>query len=243
MSVPFEFEIIVVDNASGDGLTNMIEAEFFGVKLIKAEQNRGYAAGNNLGLKAAQGKYALILNPDVTIEEKSIIALLDFMEQNPLCGIAGPKIFNPDGSLQYTCLRFPDWKLPFYRRTFLGKTKGGQKWNSNYLMADWGHDKNKKVDWLFGCVLMVRKEALAKAGLLDERYFLYMEDLDWCRRFWENNWQVWYVAVAAAIHFHQRLSAEASLFNVLFSKSARTHLSSWIEYYRKFSKRALPEVN
>src|SRR3989344_6965857 len=216
-ALPLEHEIIVVDNDSHDNIEALMQNEFLRARLIKAKNNRGYAAGNNLGLKNAKGKYVLILNPDVTITEEAIIELYRFMETHPQAGIAGPKIFNPDGSLQYTCLKFPDWKLPFYRRTFLGGTKKGKEWNQKYQMADWDHNMDKKVDWLFGACFIIRKEALPTVGLLDERYFLYMEDLDWCRRFWENNQDVWYVARASAIHFHQRQSAEVDIFQALFS--------------------------
>jgi len=165
-------EIIVVDNNSQDGLAEMVKNEFMEVKLIEAGENRGYAAGNNLGIKKARGKYILILNPDVTILSDAITKLFDFLEQNPRAGIVGPQIKNPDGSIQYSCSRFPDWRLPFFRRTFLSDTKKGRQWNSNYLMMDWGHRQNQQVDWLFGACLMVRQEAIDQVGLLDEGYFL-----------------------------------------------------------------------
>ncbi|OGY88584.1 MAG: hypothetical protein A2927_01790 [Candidatus Komeilibacteria bacterium RIFCSPLOWO2_01_FULL_45_10] len=241
LSLPFKFEIIVVDNASGDGTAEMIKSEFFGVRLIQAEENRGYAAGNNLGIKAAQGKYLLILNPDLNILSGAALKLHQFMENHPQACLVGPKILNPDGSLQYTCSRFPDWRLPFFRRTFLSRTKAGQKWNEYYLMTDWDHQSNRPVDWLFGACLMVRKSALEKVGLLDERFFLYMEDLDWCRRTWEQGLEVWYAAEAEVIHYHQRLSAEVSIFWSLFSKTARLHLFSWLKYFFKYSGKDLPK--
>ncbi len=239
LNIPLDYEIIVVDNNSGDNIEEMVKNEFIDVKFIRAAENRGYAAGNNLGIKIAKGKYILILNPDVTILSDAITKLYKFMEANLRIGIAGPKIKNPDGSIQFTCSRFPDWKLPFYRRTFLSRTKKGKKWNEHYLMMDWDHMSNAKVDWLFGACLMVRKSAIDEVGLLDERYFLYMEDLDWCRRFWEKKWEVWYVAEASVIHYHQRISAEGNLFSSIFSKSARTHLLSWLKYYFKYKNKKL----
>ena len=239
LNIPLDHEIIVVDNNSQDGLAEMVKNEFMEVKLIEAGENRGYAAGNNLGIKKAQGKYILILNPDVTILSDAITKLFDFLEQNPRAGIVGPQIKNPDGSIQYSCSRFPDWRLPFFRRTFLSDTKKGRQWNSNYLMMDWDHRQNRQVDWLFGACLMVRQEAIDQVGLLDEGYFLYMEDLDWCRRFWEKNWQVWYLAETEVIHFHQRMSAEGSLLSSFFSKTARIHFTSWLRYYFKFKNRKL----
>ena len=129
LNIPLDHEIIVVDNNSQDGLAEMVKNEFMEVKLIEAGENRGYAAGNNLGIKKARGKYILILNPDVTILSDAITKLFDFLEQNPRAGIVGPQIKNPDGSIQYSCSRFPDWRLPFFRRTFLSDTKKGRQWN------------------------------------------------------------------------------------------------------------------
>lgn len=241
LDIPLKYEIIVVDNNSHDGLDRLISEQFLRVKFIQAGQNRGYAAGNNLGIKAASGKYILILNPDIRILSNAIMGLYNFMEANPNAGLAGPKILNPDNSLQYTCSRFPDWRLPFYRRTSLGATSRGKLWLNRYLMLDWNHEENKKVDWLFGACLIVKKSALENVGLLDEKYFLYMEDLDWCRRFWENKWQVWYVAGACVIHFHQRTSAEKGLWLAFFSKTARIHLASWLSYFNKFRNKSLPK--
>jgi len=243
LSLPILYEIIVVDNASADGLATMLKNEFMSVKLVQAEANRGYAAGNNLGIKAAQGKYILVLNPDVYLSQHAILGLIDFMEKNPQAGMVGPKVLNPDNTLQYTCLNFPDWHLPFFRRTILGKTKAGQDWLRHYQMQDENLDQPIKAPWLYGACLMISQSALNKVGLLDERYFLYLEDLDWCRRFWENNFEVWYNPLVSAIHFHQRLSAESGFLNVIFSRPARIHLTSWLKYYWKFHNRPLPKID
>ncbi len=243
LKLPLNYEIIVVDNAADKGLQEMLESEFMSVKLVVAKANRGFSAGNNLGLAKAEGKYLLILNPDVAILSNAILQLYQFLEERPAAGLIGPKVKNPDGSLQATCLRFPDWKLPFFRRTFFSKTKSGRAWNSRYLMLDWSHDQAKKVDWLFGACLMAKRTALSQVGLLDERYFLYLEDLDWCRRFWENHWEVWYLPEAEVIHYHQRLSAEVNILGALFSKTARIHLLSWFKYCLKFKGKALPKVD
>ena len=237
LDIALAHEIIVVDNNSADGLEEMIKNEFMRVKFIQSGENKGFAFGNNFGIKAASGDYVLILNPDVRLEQGTIEKLYQFMEDHSKAGVAGPKIFNPDGSLQYTCLRFPDWRLPFFRRTVLGKTKAGLKWTDNYFMTDWDHQENKEVDWLFGACLMIRKKAISEVGLLDERYFLYMEDLDWCRRFNQAGWQIWYVVGAKAIHFHHRQSAETGGIFSLFSKSARIHFTSWLKYFFKFRKK------
>lgn len=235
-----DYEIIVVDNASKDDIEEVVAKNSGPITLIKSKSNKGYASGNNLGMKKAEGKYILILNPDILISGKDIELMVEWLKNHPQVGMVGPKINNPDGTLQYSCSRFPDWRLPFFRRTFLGGTTAGKKWTDNYLMLDFDHQSDKAVDWLFGACLLVRAEALKTVGLLDERYFLYMEDLDWCRRFWEKNWEVWYTATASAIHFHHRQSAEGFVLTALFSRSARIHLTSWFKYFWKFLNKQNP---
>lgn len=237
----FSYEIIIVDNCSNDGSAEYIKENLFEVKLIESPKNLGFGGGNNLGIKEAQGKYVMVLNPDILILNNAVDKMIAFMEKNLSAGLVGPKLLNPDGSLQYSCSRFPDWYLPFYRRTILSNTKKGKKWVDHYLMKDWDHQSNQKVDWLYGACLLVRQSALEKVGLFDqENYFMYMEDLDWCRRFWENNYEVWYLSEAEVIHFHQRDSADSSGITGIFKKSGRIHLKSFLKYCLKFRGKPLP---
>ncbi|MBU1203169.1 glycosyltransferase family 2 protein [Patescibacteria group bacterium] len=242
INIPYEYEIIVVDNASYDGIKEIIEEKFPEVHFVQSDINGGFAAGNNLGIKRASGKYILVMNPDLAILSDAIDKMYQYMERHPEVGLAGPRLINADKSVQYSCTEFPDWKLPLYRRTSLGDTKSGQKWLHKYLMKDLDHSKNSYVPALFGACLIVRKEALQTVGLLDERYFMYMEDLDWSRRFWENNYKVAYIGQAEVIHLHRRQSASESLPKTLFSKSARNHVISFIKYLRKFKGKKLPKV-
>jgi len=236
LNLPYQYEIIVVDNDSRDGSVEFLKEHFFNVKLIESANNLGFAGGNNLGIKKAQGKYILILNPDILILSDAIKVMYGFMEKHGQAGICGPKLINPDGSLQYSCARRPDWRLPFYRRTFLSRTKKGQKWTDNYLMRYWDHNSSKVVDSLYFACVMIRKEAINEVGFLDERYFMYLEDLDWCLRFKLAGWEVWYIAEAQVIHYHQRESALGTGIRGLLKKSGRIHLKSWIKYYLKWRK-------
>jgi GT2 family glycosyltransferase len=231
---------LVIDNDSSDQSIKSLKDKFFEIKLIEAPVNLGFSGGNNLGLAKAQGKYILIVNPDILILSPAVEIMYQFMENHPQAGIVAPKLLNPDSSLQYSSSRWPDWRLPIYRRTFLGQTKSGKKWTDYYLMKDWDHRTDKKVDWLYGACLLVRKQAIKEVGLLDERYFMYMEDLDWCRRFWSKSWEVWYLATAEVIHYHQRESALGVGLKGLFKKSGRVHLLSWLKYYLKWRGRECP---
>ncbi len=230
----FEFEVIVVDNASGDDLLTWLANNHPKVKRIALESNKGYAAGNNAGIKQSTGDYVLILNPDITVLPGQLEEFIRFMDNHPTCGLAGPRLVNPDGSLQYSAYKFPSFWLPIFRRTILGNIPALANWLKDYQMMSWDHKDSREVDWLLGACLLVRRQALTEVGLMDERYFLYVEDTDWCRRFWLKKWQVWYVAEVELVHFHERLSAQKPLLAAVFSKITWIHITSWFKYFRKW---------
>lgn len=226
------YEVLVVDNHSEDGIAAFLRETYPDVQCLEAPDNRGYAAGNNIGLRACSGTYSLIVNPDIVLNAELIEGLYHFMETNRVVGIAGPKLVNADGSLQPSCLRFPDVWLPLYRRTFFANTPWGKKWLARYFMEEYDHAEARDVDWLFGACLMVRTSALAKVGLLDERFFLYLEDTDWCRRFWKQGCEVWYVPAVSTVHLLGR-SSEGAPLSVFTNKTARIHLRSFFKYLVK----------
>ncbi len=229
----FDFEVVVVDNASNDGCLQMVKANWPQVKTVSLENNKGYAAGNNAGIRVATGEYVMILNPDVAVLEGGVKKLVQFMDENTAVGLAAPKLNNPDGSTQMSTFTFPNFWLPIFRRTPLGFMKSAKKQVKKYLMVDWDHNSNRPVDWVLGACLIARRKSLEQVGLLDEDYFLYVEDTDWCRRFWQKGWQVYYVADVAMVHFHQRQSAEASFLG-LFSQVTWIHIFSWLKYFKKW---------
>ncbi|MEY4722850.1 MAG: hypothetical protein RLZZ324_363 [Candidatus Parcubacteria bacterium] len=233
------YEIIVVDNASGDGTGEMLAERFPAathpqIRFIQSPVNAGFAAGNNVGIRAAKGEYVMLMNPDIIVKPMAFDAMLAHMDANPDIGALGPKLVKPDGSLDSSCYRFPTRAVPLYRRTPLGRLAAGRKALSDYLMHDFDREGTTDVDWLLGAVLMVRRSAMEQVGLLDERFFLYFEDTDWCRRFWSAGWRVVYFAGARMVHFHERLSAQGSWFMGPFRRSTRVHIASWIRYFRKW---------
>lgn len=233
------YEILVVDNNSGDGTelmmaTHFPAAKFPHVRFIQTGANLGYAGGNNVGIRASTGRYLAIMNPDITVRPGALDEMHRFMEANKDVGVAGPKLVHPDGSLDHSCYRFPDLSIPVYRRTPLGKTPKGKAALASYLMDDYDHATTRDVDWLLGAVLVVRRAALDKVGLLDDQFFLYFEDTDWCRRFWNAGWRVVYHTGANMVHFHERLSAQGSWLTGPFRKSTRIHISSCVKYFRKW---------
>ena len=229
-----EFEVIVVDNDSGDGCCHWLGQTYPNIACWPLERNRGFAAGNNVGIKNAKGEYVLILNPDITVLPGKLEQLVAFMEAHPKCGLAGPRLVNPDGSLQYSTYKFPSFWLPIFRRTFLGNIPALEPWLKSYQMMAWDHKESRAVDWLLGACLIAKKKAIDEVGLMDERFFLYVEDTDWCRRFWAKKWEVWYAAEVELVHFHERLSAQRPLLTAIFNKITWIHIASWLKYFRKW---------
>jgi len=228
------YEIIVVDNDSRDGAEEMLRQHYPEVKFFRSESNAGYAAGNNLGIRQAIGRYVMILNPDITVKQGAIENIVRYLDGHRDIGIIGPKLVKPSGEVDESCYRFPGYLIPIYRRTPLGKLAAGRRALDHYLMADYDRRMTRDVDWLLGAVLVVRREALLHVGLFDERYFLYFEDTDWCRRFWQAGYRVVYYTGAEMVHYHERLSARGNWFTSLFRRSTRVHIVSWIKYFRKW---------
>jgi len=228
------YEIIVVDNDSHDGVEEMLRQNYPEVKFVQTGGNRGYAAGNNTGIRQSIGRYLLILNPDITVKPGSIDAAVGYMERHQDIGLLGPKLVKPDGSVDESCYRFPSRLIPLYRRTPLGKLAAGRRALNQYLMVDYDRQMTRDVDWLLGAVLVVRRAALKQVGLFDERFFLYFEDTDWCRRFWQAGYRVVYYVGAEMVHYHERLSARGNWFTSLFRRSTRVHITSWLKYLRKW---------
>lgn len=225
-----EYEIIVVDNNSQDGSVELVREKFSQVKLIVSDRNLGHHRGNNLGIKNSSGEYVLILNTDIVIMDNSIDKLLEFMESHPEVALVGPKLKNPDGSIQMSCLRFPHLFTPFYRRTSLSKLKFAQAELGRYLMEDFDHNSTKPVDWILGACELVRRSAIDKVGGMDESLFLYFGDVAWCKRFWLAGLPVYYLADCDIIHYYKRESAESGITSRVFW----IHIIDWIRYLIKY---------
>lgn len=234
-----QYEIIVVDNDSGDGVKEMLGHNFAGVTLIESRQNLGMGAGNNLGIKQAQGEYLVILNPDAVVLGDAVKKMHDFMAANHRVGLAGPKLINPDGSLQYTRCRFPSLLTPVYRRTPLQKLKIIQDKLNLYLTKDQSYSEASRADWLYGACLFIRRQALDQVGYFDERYFLGFEDTDLCRRMWRAGWEVWYYPESVFIHYPHRFSGEGNWLTGILNPNIRVHIVSWLKYFWKYKFKSL----
>lgn len=231
-----DYRIAVVDNDSQDGTVEMIRQDFTQVKLIEMGGNFGYSKAVNRGIRLVKAKYYFVLNPDTLFLEKNIVErIYNFMEKHPKIGMVGPKLINPDGSIQNSCCRFPSFFLPIYRRTKLGRVKRFAKKIDKFLMKDWDHDSNSYVDWVIGTGMFIRRKALKDVGLMDERFFMYFEDTDWCRRFWRCGWKVCYFSDVSIIHYHGRPSLKSGgLRDIFLNKGTRIHIKSWLQYFSKY---------
>jgi len=200
-------EVLVVDNASTDGSVEMIEAKFPWVKLIKSSTNLGFAKGNNVAIRQCQGRYIALVNPDVIVFPGCLDALADFLDQNADVGNVGPRVLNPDMSMQSTCRRFPTLWNNFCSATALATTFTKSRIFAGEHMWFFPHDRTLAVDVIVGCFSMIRHEAFDEVGLLDEGLFMYGDDVDWCRRCWKAGWQVVFYPGARAIHDRGKITA------------------------------------
>lgn len=194
-------EIVVVDNASTDGSPEIVEDRFPGVRLIRNKENIGFARGNNMGVKASHGKYVCLLNSDIKVSNGCIEALADYLEQHPDIGMIGPRILNGDMTHQSSCRTFPTLWNNFCSATGAASAFMGSKLFSGEHMFYFKGDRILDVDVLVGCFWMARREAINEFGLLDEDFFMYAEDVDWCKRCWDAGWRVVFLPEAQAIHY------------------------------------------
>lgn len=222
-----DFEVVVVDNASEDGSADMVEAEFPEFRLLRQHVNLGFTGGHNLAIRDRRGRDVALLNSDTIVHEGAIRSLMKFMSEHPDAGIVGPKLLNPDGSLQFSCRRFPNPVAAAFRNTLLGKIFPNNRFTREYLMTDWEHVDPREVDWVSGAAMFIRADVIEKIGALDPKFFMYCEDVDLCKRTWAANWKVMYLPEAVITHAIGKSSDQVPNRMI-----ARFHLSM-LRYYTK----------
>ena len=195
-----DMDVTVVDNASGDGSAEMVSTEFPWVRLIRNARNAGFGSAHNRALRAATGRCLMVLNSDAIPRPGALRTLVDFLDAHPAVAVAGPKLRYPDGTVQPSRRRFPTLATLFLESTQLQRLSPGNRVLRRYYVADGSDDEPQEVDWLVGACLCVRASAVLDVGLFDERFFMYSEELDWCRRFRAQGWRVAYVPSAEVLH-------------------------------------------
>lgn len=224
----FCIETIVVDNASADDSVEMVRQAFPQVTLIANADNRGFTGGNNQGIVASRGRYVLLLNPDTKVLDDALARMVAHMDTHPDVGALGPMLLNPDGSVQSSRRRFPTPATAFVESTTLQSWFPRHRLLCDYYIQDKPDDAIAEVDWVTGACLLARREALDQVGLLDDGYFMYSEELDWCYRAKAAGWKVVYFPEAQVIHYGGQSSEQVKAFQIIrFNRSK-------IRYFRKY---------
>jgi GT2 family glycosyltransferase len=218
------FEVHVVDNGSTDESADMVAQNFPQARLTRSVENRGFAAANNTSMRIARGRYVLLLNPDTLVPPDAIAGMVAFMDAHGAAGICGPRILFGDGSVQSCGYRFP---------TLLSEIRQSQNLGAP-LRWLFGHEpttepsvKPVEVDWVDGACFLIRREAVNRIGLLDEQFFLYAEELDWCARARNDGWLVYALPQIDIVHYQGQSSAQSSDFSLAHLVDTR------LRYYRK----------
>jgi N-acetylglucosaminyl-diphospho-decaprenol L-rhamnosyltransferase len=192
-------ETIVVDNGSTDGTVALVRERFPAVRLLEQE-NAGMGGGNNAGMRIASGRYFLLLNSDAWVVGDAVAQLVAFADEHPEAAVVGPRLLNPDGSLQRSARAFPTlWRLAT-EYLFLRKLAPRSRTLNRFYEGGFDHDVVREVDWLFGACLLVRRDAADEVGLFDEDFFMFSEETDWCYRFRQAGWKVYFFPGAEVVH-------------------------------------------
>lgn len=195
------FEVIYVDNASEDGSVEMVSKEFPKVKIIENENNEGFIKANNQAIEVANGRYVLLLNSDTIILDNAIAKTLRFADAHPEAAVIGCKVFTPNNTLQRTCFLYPSVLNMLLSATYLYKLFPRSKFFGREGMTWWDYRNTREVEAICGVCSLVRQDAIKQVGLMNELYFVYGDDPDWCYRFRKNGWKIFFSPAAEIIHY------------------------------------------
>lgn len=221
-------EIVVIDNASGDGSPEMVAEEFPQVHLIRNEENRGFAAACNQGIRLATGTYLLLLNPDTLVPPTTIAKVVAFANKHPESAVVGCRVVKPDGTLERTCFRHPSLLDLALYAFCLDRLFPRSRFFGRSFMTWWDRDSVREVDVVTGSFMLVRRRAIDQVGLMDERYFMYAEEADWCYRFAQAGWKMMFTPGAQIIHLSSQSSAQCwPKMYVCQRRSILLYLEKW----------------
>jgi GT2 family glycosyltransferase len=206
-----EFEVFVVDNNSSDGSQDMVRAEFPQVRLIANNENYGFSKANNQALKLCGGRYILLLNPDTELIDNSPKAMAEFMDNQPGIDAIGCKLIYPEGDVQHSCRHFPSLFTDLMENLYLDALFQKSPFFNYYRMGDWAHNEFRQVDQPYGACLLFRQEVMKKIGLMDERFFMYYDEVDLCYRIKKSGGKIYFVPGIQVIHYANRSSNQISV--------------------------------
>ncbi|MEQ8819829.1 MAG: glycosyltransferase family 2 protein [Sumerlaeia bacterium] len=226
------WEAIVVDNASADGAPNVVRTEFPEARLIANADNKGFTRANNQGLEIARGRYLCLLNNDTEARPGSFAAAVARMDERPEVGVAGLKLLNPDGSRQLSVRRFPSFQQALFNRySILTRLFPNNPFSASYLMSDLEEDRERDVDWVSGACLVIRRDLFDRIGGLDEKFFMYSEDVDYCLRAWQAKTRVAYLPQGEVMHHIGKSSGKFP-----FMPLVQRHRSMYLFYKKHYSR-------
>lgn len=232
-STRLDYEVIVVDNGSQDGVVEMLQSEFPSVELIENNQNLGFTRPINQAMRLSHGKYLVLLNPDTLILPEALDTLVAFMQDHPQVGICGPKVLNRDGTLQKPCRRGESrpWAVLTYF-SGLSRLFPKSKLFGEYLMSYMDEDETHLVAGVSGSCMLVRRETINQIGYMDERFFAYQEDADYCYRARQAGWQIVYMPQSRIIHFGGMGGSRVQPYRSIY----QWHRSYYLFYRKNFAK-------
>lgn len=222
------FEVLVIDNNSEDRSTRMLKEDFGQVKLLENKRNVGFSVACNQGIKKSRGRYILLLNPDTEFTSGGINKIVEFMDAHPQVGVCGPKMIDSEGRVHFSCRSFPSYLTAISSsQSILNRLFPRNPLSRKYLLKDQNRSQERKVDWVSGSCLMTKRGVFEKIGLLDERFFMYVEDVDFCYRAKNAGFSVYYFPNVEIIH-HIGKSTEKRKLKMLVE-----HHRSMYYFYRK----------
>ncbi len=229
-----DFEVIVVDNASQDGSADMVAAEFPSVRLVRRSRNAGLSAALNEGIRLSGGEMIVLMNPDTQLRDDAFAAMARYLRDHPEVGILGPRILDDDGSLQLSCRRFPSLSVAVFNRySLLTRLLPRNRFSARYLMTDFDHGSVAEVDWLSLACWMAPRRVFDEVGFLDEGYFLYSEDADFCQRIRRAGRRAVYFPEVSVTHHIGHSTSTVPNRSVI-----ERHRSMW-RYYGKYMRRGV----
>ena len=239
-----DYEVLVTDSATKEDTEMLMREEFPYVRFFPFAQNVGFKTMVNKSLEEARGKYIFLINSDIILTAGAVAKMLGYLKAHPDIGMLSPKQLNFNETLQPSCFRFYQPLTILYRRTWLGQLPFAKRHLDWFVMADYDKRQPKSVDWVMGSAILVSREAVERVGPMDKRFYMYMEDVDWCRRFWDNGYKVVYYPEAVVYHYHGKGSAKGGFFgSLLFNRLTWYHIRSAMQYFWKYRGKPLPHAD
>ncbi|GAS84712.1 glycosyltransferase family 2 protein [Paenibacillus amylolyticus] len=229
----YKYEVIVIDNASHDGSVEAIREVYPDVQLIANQNNTGFAVANNQGMELAKGRYILLLNSDTVVQPDTLHTMIYFMDRHPEMGASGCKVILPDGSLDKACKRgFPTPSASFYYAFGISRLFPDRPKFNQYQLGHLSPDDEYPVDCLVGAFMLVRRETIDQVGGLDETFFMYGEDIDWCYRIKEAGWGIFYYPRTYIVHYKGG-SARRKPLKITYE----FHRAMWVFHRKHYAKK------